>query len=121
MKRILVVDDDKDILSILKLILKMNGFEVKVTPNAGEAISTSVSYSPQLVLLDVYLSGADGRDVCNILKSNPVTKDIPVVMFSAHSSFPDILKVCKADDFIAKPFDVDELVGKINYQLELHG
>ncbi|HEV8084745.1 MAG TPA: response regulator [Chitinophagaceae bacterium] len=119
MKRILVVDDDKDILNILKLMLQMNGFEVMVTPNGDEALSKSLSYSPQLVLLDVFLSGSDGRDICNILKQNPLTKNIPVVIFSAHSNLPDVLKVCKADDFISKPFDINELVQKINYHLEL--
>ncbi|MDQ6762407.1 MAG: response regulator [Bacteroidota bacterium] len=118
MKRILVVDDDKDILNILKIVLKMNGFEVMVTPNGEEALAKSVSYSPQLVLLDVFLSGTDGRDICNILKNNPDTKDIPVVMFSAHSNMQDILQVCNADDFIAKPFDIAELVEKINLHLE---
>ena len=117
MKRILVVDDDKDILNILKLILQMNGFEVMVTPNGEEALSKSLSYSPQLVLLDVFLSGTDGRDICNVLKENPLTKDIPVVIFSAHSNLEDVLKVCNADDFISKPFDINELVDKINYHL----
>lgn len=118
MKRILVVDDDKDILNILKLVLNMNGFEVMVTPNGEEALAKSVSYSPQLVLMDVFLSGTDGRDICNILKNNPRTKDIPVVMFSAHSNMQDILEVCNADDFIAKPFDIAALVEKINLHLE---
>ncbi len=121
MKRILVVDDDKDILKILKLLLQINGFEVIITPNGDEALTKSVDYSPQLILLDVFLSGSDGRDICNILKQNPATKDIPVVMFSAHSNFKEILKVCDADDFIAKPFDISELVSKINHQLAIHG
>lgn len=119
MKRILVVDDDKDILNILKLVLNMNGFEVMVTPNGEEALAKSVSYSPQLVLMDVFLSGTDGRDICNILKNNPRTKDIPVVMFSAHSNMQDILQVCNAADFIAKPFDIAALVEKINLHLEV--
>lgn len=117
MKRILVVDDDKDILNILKLILQMNGFEVMVTPNGEEALAKSLSYSPQLVLLDVFLSGSDGRDICNVLKEHPLTKDIPVVIFSAHSNLQDVLKVCNADDFISKPFDINELVDKINQHL----
>ena len=117
MKRILVVDDDKDILNILKLILQMNGFEVMVTPNGEEALSKSLSYHPQLVLLDVFLSGSDGRDICNVLKGHPLTKDIPVVIFSAHSNLQDVLKVCNADDFISKPFDINELVEKINEHL----
>ncbi len=120
MKRILVVDDDKDILNILKLILQMNGFEVMVTPNGEEALTKSLTYCPQLVLLDVFLSGSDGRDICNLLKGNPSTKNIPVVIFSAHSNFEDVLKVCDADDFISKPFDISELVEKINYHLVMH-
>ncbi len=120
MKRILVVDDDRDILNILKLILKMNGFEVIVTPNGEEALPKSVSYSPQLVLLDVFLSGTDGRDICNLLKGNPKTKNIPVVMFSAHSNLQDVLKICNADDFIAKPFNINDLVAKINEHLAMH-
>lgn len=119
MKRILVVDDDKDILNILKLILQTNGFEVIVTPKGEEALPKSLSYSPQLVLLDVFLQGSDGRDICNILKRNPLTKNIPVVIFSAHSNREDVLKVCNADDFISKPFDINELIGKINHQLEM--
>ncbi len=120
MKRILVVDDDKDILNILKLILQMNGFEVMVTPNGEEALTKSLTYCPQLVLLDVFLSGSDGRDICNLLKGNPSTKNIPVVIFSAHSNVEDVLKVCDADDFISKPFDISELVEKINYHLVMH-
>ncbi|MEO7960003.1 MAG: response regulator transcription factor [Ginsengibacter sp.] len=120
MKRILVVDDDKDILNILKLILQMNGFEVMVTPFAEEALPKSLAYDPQLILLDVFLSGSDGREICNLIKENPETKDIPVVIFSAHSNHHDVLQHCNADDFISKPFDISELVEKINYQLELH-
>ncbi len=120
MKRILVVDDDNDILNILKLMLQMNGFEVIVTPNGEDALAKSISYSPQLVLLDVFLSGSDGRDICNTLKRHPLTKNIPVVIFSAHSNLQDVLKVCNADDFISKPFDITELVDKINFHLEEH-
>lgn len=114
MKKILVVDDDKDILNILNLVLQMNGFEVMVTAKGEEALSRSVNFSPELVLLDVFLSGSDGRDICNSLKRNPKTKNIPVVMFSAHSSMQEVLKVCDADDFISKPFNITELIRKIN-------
>ena len=75
-------------------------------------------FDPQLILLDVFLSGIDGIEVCNRLKENPKTKDIPIIMFSAHTNFNDIQKFCKADDFIAKPFDVKELVRKIQFQIE---
>ena len=78
-------------------------------------MSKSRSFSPQLILLDGFLSGMDGIDVCNTLKSTPETKDIPVIMISAHTNLKEIQKFCKADDFIAKPFDANELVRKINH------
>lgn len=118
MKKILVVDDDAELLIILRILLKMQGFEVAVTPKGNDALQKSESFHPQLILLDVFLTGADGREICNDLKQNPKTKNIPVIMFSAHSNFVNILNLCKADDFISKPFDIASLIDKINYQIE---
>ncbi len=117
MTKILVIDDDTDILKILKLILKMNGFDVMVSPNAEEVIPKSLTFKPALILLDVFLAGRDGRDICNILKGNPRTKHIPVIIFSAHSSKEEVFSYCSADDFISKPFDISELVNKIRNHL----
>lgn len=117
MKRILVVDDNLDILHLVKLILKSNGFDVLISPKGDDVIAKTECFSPQVILLDVFLSGYDGRDICRELKSNPKTKDIPVIMFSAHTKREDIFKECNADDFIAKPFEVNELVAKVNYRV----
>jgi len=115
MNRVLIVDDNMDILWVVKVILKRYGFDVLTTLKGEEVLSKTKSFSPQLILLDVFLSGVDGIDVCNTLKSTPETKNIPVIMISAHTNFKEIKKFCKADDFIAKPFDANELVNKINY------
>lgn len=120
MSKILVIDDDTDILKILKLILQMNGFEVVVTPNAEEVVTKSIDVRPSLILLDVFLSGSDGRDICNVLKSTKQTRDIPVIIFSAHSSKEEVFSYCSADDFISKPFDISELVNKIKLHLPEH-
>ncbi|HUS02598.1 MAG TPA: response regulator [Chitinophagaceae bacterium] len=117
MKRVLVVDDNLDILHLVQMILKSNGFEVLVSPKGQDVIAKTECFAPQVILLDVFLSGYDGRDICRELKENPKTKDIPVIMFSAHTKWEDILKECNADDFIAKPFEVNELVAKVNYNL----
>lgn len=114
MKRVLIVDDDVDILDVLKVVLKFHGFEVTTTQYGNNVISESLAFSPNLILLDVFLSGVDGRDVCNRLKQAPETKEIPVIMFSAHSNKNEIMQYCNADDFIAKPFDINDLVSKIN-------
>ena len=120
MKRVLIVDDNNDILWVVETILKRYGFDVMTTLRGEEVLSRTRKFSPQLILLDVFLSGIDGIEICNTLKSTPETKDIPVIMFSAHTNFSEIKKFCKADDFVAKPFDTNELVKKINHQIETH-
>lgn len=118
MSRVLIVDDNSDILWVVETVLKRYGFEVMALPRGEDVIPKAKSFCPELILLDVFLSGIDGIEVCNKLKENPKTKDIPVIMFSAHTNFSDIQKFCKADDFIAKPFDVNELVNKIQFQID---
>ena len=118
MDKILIVDDNSDILWVVETVLKRYGFDVMALPRGEDVIPKAKLFCPQLILLDVFLSGIDGIEVCNKLKENPKTRDIPVIMFSAHTNFTDIQKFCKADDFIAKPFDVNELVTKIQFQIK---
>ena len=118
MSRVLIVDDNSDILWVVETVLKRYGFEVMAIPKGEDVLPKAKLFLPHLILLDVFLSGIDGIEVCNKLKENPKTKDIPVIMFSAHTNFADVQKFCKADDFIAKPFDVNELVNKIQYQID---
>lgn len=120
MKRVLIVDDNTDILWVVETILRRYGFDVMTTLRGEEVLSKTKKFSPQLILLDVFLSGIDGIEVCNTLKSIPETKNIPIIMFSAHTNFNDLKKFCKADDFVAKPFDTNELVKKINHQIQTH-
>ena len=118
MKRILVVDDNTDILHIVKIILENYGFEVMVTPKGEETFSKTDTYNPQLILMDVFLSsGIDGREICKTLKANSQTKDIPVILFSAQIKMDDGFQNWGADDFISKPFEVKELISKIKSHL----
>ncbi len=118
MEKVLIVDDNSDILWVVETVLKRYGFEVLALPKGEDVIPRIKSFLPNLILLDVFLSGIDGIEVCNKLKENPKTRDIPIIMFSAHTNFSDVKKFCKADDFIAKPFDVNELVSKIQFQIK---
>src|SRR5665213_2338736 len=118
MNRILIVDDNNDILWVVEIILKRYGFEVISTLRGEEVLSKSMEFHPDLILLDVFLSGVDGIDVCNTLKTNPETENIPIIMISAHTNFKEIQKFCKADDFISKPFDANELVRKIKHYIK---
>ena len=117
MSRILVVDDDTDILSVMEILLTMKGFEVEVTAKGENTFPKINTFHPDLILLDVLISGHDGRTICKQLKSNEETRHIPVIMFSAHPGAAATIADYGADDFIAKPFDVNNLIQKVNSQL----
>lgn len=119
MFKILVIDDDLDILSVMEILLSMKGFNVEVTAKGENTFSKIESFKPDLILLDVLISGYDGRVICKQLKSNDATRSIPVIMFSAHPGAAATISDYGADDFIAKPFDVNNLLSKINNQLEM--
>ena len=119
MSKILVVDDDIDILSVMEILLSMKGFDVEVTSKGENTLPKIESFKPDLILLDVLISGYDGRTICKQLKSNKSTCHIPVIMFSAHPGAAATIAEYGADDFIAKPFDVNNLMQKVNTQLKI--
>ena len=116
-KKILVVDDDQSILEVLKIILEEAGFMVETSGNST-AVWSWTKRAPDLILLDVLLGEEDGAEICKRLKGKKETRDIPVILFSAHSSGKRVIKECGADCFVSKPFDIDELVGIVRKTLE---
>lgn len=119
MAKILVIDDDLDILSVMEILLSMKGFNVEVSAKGENTFPKIESFKPDLILLDVLISGYDGRVICKQLKSTEETRSIPVIMFSAHPGAAATIADYGADDFIAKPFNVATLIDKINHQLEI--
>lgn len=119
MSKILVVDDDTDILSVMEMLLTMKGFKVEVTSKGDNIFGKVDSFKPDLILLDVLLSGHDGRTICRQLKSNDETRHIPVIMFSAHPGAAASIAEYGANDFISKPFDVNNLIQKVKKQIQL--
>ena len=113
MKKILVIDDDPDILEAVQLILETGGYDSDVTTKGEETYKKVDTYRPDLIILDVLLSGNDGRMICKNLKQSKDTKKIPIIMISAHPTAKDSVKQCGADSFIAKPFSVTELLAEI--------
>ncbi|HSW48034.1 MAG TPA: response regulator [Candidatus Saccharimonadales bacterium] len=115
-KRILVVDDDPDILDAMKLTLETNGYKVDIFEK-GEGLSDKLIHSnfyPDLIILDVFLSGTNGKEVCRQLKDNIKTKHIPVLMVSAHPDLSRSIQDINASGFLAKPFEVHDLLKKVN-------
>lgn len=113
-QKIFIADDDHDILEILALMLQTRGYHVKVSNDASELFEHPSEELPNLVLLDIWMSGVDGRDICTRLKTEAKTKHIPVLFVSANSNIQSIASEYCADGFIAKPFDMDVLLNKIN-------
>lgn len=107
-KRIVVVDDQVAILEVVQLALEMVGYEVE-TSQTGAYFQHMHPPFPDLILLDIFLDGEDGRDICNRLKSDEQTKHIPVVLLSAHANSEQAMRDCHTDDFLAKPFHLDAL------------
>ena len=108
-KRILVADDNPAILDALKIMLEEEGYEVKTTEDGAEAQNMKAPL-PDLLLLDIWMSGMDGGDVCRYLKNTAATKNVPIVLVSATKDIERIARDSGADDFISKPFQMDHLL-----------
>ena len=117
MKKILMVDDDIDILTVVQLVLESNGFEVVALSNWQQIYTQVDTFKPDLILLDVSLGTQDGRNICKQLKSNNDTKHISIILFSASHNIENSVSECLADSFISKPFDINDLIDGINKQL----
>jgi two-component system phosphate regulon response regulator PhoB len=118
MTRILAVDDDKDILEVLQYILEDSGYQVETLANGQYIFDKIKQNPPDLILLDIMLGNLDGRDLCRKVKSNIDTRNIPVILISAsHDVSQSLNQIGAPDDFIAKPFDIDVLLGSISRQL----
>ena len=117
-KRILAVDDDNDILDVIRIILEEEGYEVVTLANGKHVFDVVKENAPDLILLDVMLGGLDGRDICRALKEDDNYKTIPVVMISASHNLNNLLLMPGApDNFLAKPFDIDHLLEMVKAQL----
>jgi len=112
-KRILVVDDNRDILEALSMTLEVYGYTVQTTPKGEETFEKVKVFQPHLIILDIMLAGSDGRDICKRLKGNKSTEHIPVLMISALPSVATDAKSCGANGSICKPFDIARLDSSI--------
>ena len=115
MGKILIVDDNEDVLQIMQLLLSSRGYQVQICSKGGEAFDLIKQIQPALIFLDIHLSGGiDGRIICKEIKTFQETKHIPVILFSANIIKGTTLDESLADDFVAKPFDIHELLLKVN-------
>jgi DNA-binding response OmpR family regulator len=108
-KKILVADDDPAICDAIQFMLQEEGYTVQTTIN-GETIYKMKKDYPDLLLLDIWMSGEDGREICKYLKKHKNTKNIPVILVSASRDIAKSALDAGADDFITKPFEMDDLL-----------
>jgi len=115
-KKILVVDDEADILHFLELVLAERGYEVATAAGGQQALSQARSQAPDLVLLDIMMPQMDGWEVLRLLRIDPRTATIPVAMISARTDAKDRVQGLQegAVDYICKPFSLDELLAKVD-------
>jgi two-component system phosphate regulon response regulator PhoB len=118
MRRILAVDDNHDILEILKFILEDSGYKVDTLSDGRKLMATINDKHPDLILLDIMLGNMDGRELCKEIKTQVATHNIPVIMISASYNISTTLNHENGpDDFIEKPFDMNVLLNSVKRQL----
>ena len=116
--KILVADDDPGIVDVTKIILEQAGYTVLTAPDAVTTMKQITEQKPSLILLDIWLAGENGAVLAKKLKGEDSTKHIPIIMVSANNNVEKMAKDAGADDFIAKPFDIDILENMVQKYLQ---
>jgi DNA-binding response OmpR family regulator len=118
-KKILVVDDEVDLVETVRFPLEMEGFDVLVSYNGEDALSQARKEKPDLIILDLMLPKLDGYKVCRLLKFDERYKHIPILMLTAKTQEKDKIlgKETGADEYITKPFEMDYLMEKVKAYL----
>ena len=122
-KQIVVIEDEPDILEVLRYNLSREGYAVETSNNGLDGINRVRSSLPDLVLLDLLLPGIDGLEVCRRLKSHRTTGNVPIIMLTAKGEESDIVLGLElgADDYITKPFSPREVLARIRAVLRRQG
>lgn len=114
MKKVLIVDDDRDLLFSLRSILSGKGFKTLTIESGTSVVSLAKIYHPDVILLDVRLPDVDGRSICRQLKHDAKTSMVPIIIISADSSIGTVNNCPEADGILEKPFNAVALYSKIS-------
>ena len=114
-EKVLIVDDEEDVLELVRYNLAKNGYRIETATTGEEALTQARAKAPDLMILDLMLPGIDGLEVCQKLREDPKTEAIPIIMLTAKGEEADIVTGLElgADDYITKPFSVRELMARI--------
>lgn len=109
-KRVLVFDDDRDLLTIFQFLFQHHGWEVRTSETCSDVLAKTTEYGPDLILMDNWIPDTGGVVATQLLKNDSALKNIPVIYISANNDIKDIAAKAGADAHIAKPFDFDKLL-----------
>ena len=119
MQKILIVDDDKDLLEMVEMTLSRLGYHITTLAKGSGFIKVVESIRPDIILLDIFLGDADGRTLCHKMKLQPAYENIPVILYSAGYVPLSTIEHSKADEFMIKPFEIKQLLEKIKNLLRI--
>ncbi|WP_423148911.1 response regulator [Rubrolithibacter danxiaensis] len=118
LRRILILDDDLDVLDMLNEVLTYYGYTANIISRSDAILEIIEEYKPDLLLLDFRLFGKNGGEICNMIKKNPETQDLPVIIISAYSHLESVKEVYCCDDILQKPFDLTSLMEKVEKHIK---
>jgi CheY-like chemotaxis protein len=114
MSRILVLDDDQALLGVMKEILSLSGFDVVISAPTYDISELIMTHHPDLIIMDFLMNEVNGGELCSIIKNDPSTHHVPVILLSAYNRIIESLGTYGSDLFVAKPVDFSTLVYQIN-------
>jgi len=113
-KKVLIADDDHDLLQLVKMQLQQAGFTVYLSLNGNGIVKMAADGHPDIILLDIAMDGISGGDICKKLKTSDKTAAIPIIMISANDNIESIANSCGANDYVRKPFNLQIIKEKIS-------
>lgn len=119
-KRVLVVENNKEILELISIVLEQAGYDTSLSLNEKGIFEHIIQYKPDVILLDIIKPTVEGTELCRQIKEAEGTKHIPVIVLSTHPQIEAVKDIC-ADDVVEKPFDIDGLLAVLHDQLKTAG
>lgn len=118
MRKIFVVEDDQAIREVIEAFLTSENYLVQSFANVQEFRARDLHNIPDLYLFDVMLPDGSGLDLCNEIKNNEENDSVPVIVMSAHAKLDQLSNICQPDDFITKPFDIDNFLSRVENSIQ---
>ncbi|MBP7499851.1 MAG: response regulator [Chryseobacterium sp.] len=117
MKKLLIFDDDKSILEVISIIFEENGYKVEISETSHDIIQKVTEFQPDVILMDNWIPNIGGVEATKLLKNHEDFKHIPVIYVTANNDIEMLAQKANADDFVAKPFNLEDLEEKVAHYM----